>query len=403
MGDESQDDNRAQRPELHVAKVETIARGREEAPDQVEAGKARPASGDDGPAASGGGNGRARLRRRRLLMFLVVTIAILGAGGGSWWYFYARFYSSTDDAFIDARIVRIAPQVAGRLTAVPIDSNTAVKPGQVLARIDPAAAKASYDQAKAALAEAQAGTKSAAAQLEQAKAAIAQSQSAYQAAQVTAENDQRTLDRFQGLKKSSGNSAVSQQQLDNAEAAARSAKADAARAKTAVASARASADAASAGVASAQAKLEKAKASLAAAQVTLNHLTIRAPMAGQIVQLNVNQGSYVQPGEQIMALVPDHIYVTANFKETELARIQPGDPVNIRVDAYPNVPFHGKVVSIQRGAGQAFQLLPPQNATGNYVKVVQRVPVRISIDGPNLKKYVLGPGMSVVPTVRVAQ
>ncbi|WP_164871717.1 HlyD family secretion protein [Solirhodobacter olei] len=375
---------------------------RQDAPDGAEArgpGK-EPPSSDEGASRS---KDRSRLRRRRLLLFLVVVIALLGAGGGAWWYFYARLYTSTDDAFIDARIVRIAPQEPGRLVDVPIDSNTSVKPGQLLARIDPAAAKASYDQASAALSGAKAGVQSAAAHLEEAKAAIAQSESAYEAARITAENDQRTLDRLQGLKKSSGNTAVSQQQFDDARTRASSAKADAARAKTAVASAKASADAATAGVASANAQLKQAKAALEAAQVTLDHLTIRAPMAGQIVQLNVNQGSYVQPGEQIMALVPDHVFITANFKETELARIHPGDPVSIHVDAYPGVDFHGKVLSIQRGSGEAFQLLPPQNATGNYVKVVQRVPVRISIEGPDLSKYVLGPGMSVVPTVRVGQ
>ena len=358
-----------------------------------------PSSGAD----TAGGPDRGRLRRRRLLAFLVVTIVLLGGGGFSWWYFYARFYASTGDAFIDARIVRIAPQEAGRLIDVPIDSNTSVKPGQLLARIDPAAAQAAYDQAKAALTGAEAGVKAANARLEEARTNITQSESAYQAAQVTAENDQKTLSRLQGLKENSGNSAVSQQQIDDAGTQARAATAAAARAKTAVASAKASADAATAGVAQAEAGVAQARAALEAAKVSLDHLTIRAPVAGQIVQLNVDKGSYVQPGEQIMALVPDHVYVTANFKETELSRIQPGDPVSLRVDAYPNVPFHGKVVSIQRGSGEAFQLLPPQNATGNYVKVVQRVPVRISIEGPDLSKYVLGPGMSVEPTVRVAQ
>ena len=382
--------------------AESLPRDREEAPGPSAAAEPEVKAPSPVPADTNG-TSRARLRRRRLMMFLVLTIALLGGGGFSWWYFYARFYASTGDAFIDARIVRNAPQEAGRLNAEPIESNALVKKGQLLARIDPAAAQAGYDQAKAALAGAQAGVASAKAHLEEAKAAITQSESSYQAAQVTAENDQRTLSRLQGLKENSGNSAVSQQQIDNAGTQARAATAAAATAKTAVASARASADAASAGVASAEAGVAQAKAALEAAQVALDHLILRAPMAGQIVQLNVDQGSYVQPGEQIMALVPEHVYVTANFKETELSRIQPGDPVRLRVDAYPGVPFHGKVLSIQRGSGAAFQLLPPQNATGNYVKVVQRVPVRISIEGPDLSKYVLGPGMSVVPTVRVGQ
>lgn len=364
--------------------------------------RADPAGGDraDGDQA-GRDPGARKKRNRRLLIFLGVAIAILAIGALAWWYFYARFYTSTDDAFIDARIVRIAPQVEGRLVEVPIDSDTRVKTGEVLARIDPAGPRASFDQASATVAGARTGVTSAEAQLEEAKAAVDQSQSAYQAAEVDAQNDQRNLDRLTSLKQSSGNTAVSQQQIDDAEASAHSAQAQAEKAKTAVTSARASVDAARAAVASAQAKLQEAQASLTSAQVTVNYLTITAPIDGQIVQVNVNKGSYVQPGQQIMALVPNRIYVTANFKETQLSKIHPGNRVDIRVDAYPDVDFHGHVVAIQRGAGQAFQLLPPQNATGNFVKVVQRVPVRIEIDGPDLSKYVLGPGMSVVPTVRI--
>ena len=128
-------------------------------------------------------------------------------------------------------------------------------------------------------------------------------------------------------------------------------------------------------------------------------------MSGQVVNRQVNVGSYVGPGTQLMAIVPDHIWVTANFKETQLQLMKIGQPVKIKVDAYPGLEFQGHVDSVQRGAGQAFALLPPQNATGNYVKVVQRVPVRIEFDvkqgSPDPRKYPLGPGMSVVPTVKV--
>ncbi|TMV72990.1 HlyD family secretion protein, partial [Thioclava sp. BHET1] len=282
-----------------------------------------------------------------------------------------------------------------------VDSNTEVKAGQVLARIDPAGPQASYNQAKASLAAAKTAVTSAQAELEEAKAAVGQDQSSLESARVTAQNDQRTLDRLTNLKITSGNTAVSQQSIDDAKAAANTAKADVDKAQAAIVSANAAVDAAKAGVASAEAKQQEAEAALASAQVTMDHLTIKAPFDGQVVQLNVNTGSYVAAGTQLMALVPNKIYVTANFKETQLASIHPGDKVAIAVDAYPGVDFHGHVGSIQRGAGQAFQLLPAQNATGNYVKVVQRVPVRISIDGPNLQKYVLGPGMSVEPTVRI--
>jgi membrane fusion protein (multidrug efflux system) len=140
------------------------------------------------------------------------------------------------------------------------------------------------------------------------------------------------------------------------------------------------------------------------AQVTLGDNKLYAPVSGQVVNRQVNLGSYVGPGTQLMAIVPDHIWVTANFKETQLKLMKIGQPVAIKVDAYPDVQFKGHVDSVQRGAGQAFALLPPQNATGNYVKVVQRVPVRIEFDtkdGPDPRQYPLGPGMSVIPTVKV--
>lgn len=120
-----------------------------------------------------------------------------------------------------------------------------------------------------------------------------------------------------------------------------------------------------------------------------------------MVQKSVNVGNYVQPGGQIMAIVPDNLYVTANFKETQLEGIKVGQPADLRIDAFPDADFRGTVQSLQRGAGQAFQILPPQNATGNFVKVVQRVPVRIAIDSPSPTDYAIGPGMSVVPTVHI--
>jgi membrane fusion protein (multidrug efflux system) len=140
------------------------------------------------------------------------------------------------------------------------------------------------------------------------------------------------------------------------------------------------------------------------AQVNLGDYRLTAPVAGQVVNRSVNLGSYVAPGMNLLAIVPDRMWITANFKETQLTRMRIGQPVSIKVDAFPGVEFKGHVDSIQRGAGQAFSILPAQNATGNYVKVVQRVPVRIEFDtknGPDPRKYPIGPGMSVVPTVKV--
>ncbi|WP_174298893.1 efflux RND transporter periplasmic adaptor subunit, partial [Sphingomonas bacterium] len=154
----------------------------------------------------------------------------------------------------------------------------------------------------------------------------------------------------------------------------------------------------------ARAGIAAQRAQVAQANVTLGNLRLVAPVPGQVVNRQVNLGSYVGPGTQLMAIVPDTMWVTANFKETQLAHMRIGQGVSIRVDAFPDMTFLGHVDSVQRGAGQAFALLPAQNATGNYVKVVQRVPVRITFDirnGPNPRNYSIGPGMSVVPIVKV--
>ena len=154
----------------------------------------------------------------------------------------------------------------------------------------------------------------------------------------------------------------------------------------------------------AEAAIAARQASAKASQTNIANLQIKAPIAGQVVNRQVNVGSYVAPGSQLMALVPEDMWITANFKETQLEAMRVGQPVSIKIDAFPNVEFKGYVASFQQGAGQAFAILPPQNATGNFVKVVQRVPVRIVFDvknGPDPRKYPIGPGMSAVPTVKV--
>ncbi len=364
------------------------------------------AGGDNRTPAAGkdeGGKDQVGRRRFRLALFIGIAVAVIALAALVWWLAFARGIEATDDAFIDAQMVRIAPQVSGQLAELDVDSNTPVKEGAVLARIDPAAPQAEMVKAQAMLAEAQGGLGTARAQVEQAASQVAEAQSALVAAGVKAANARSTADRLTGIRSQSDAAAVSQQEADDAVAAARAAEAMRDQAKTAVASAQAAKDAAQAGQVAAMAKVRSARAAIAAAQVVLDHLTLTAPANGQIVQVSVARGSFVQPGEQIMALVPDRVYVTANFKETQLADIRVGQPVDLTVDAYPDVAFKGRVVSIQRGAGQAFQLLPPQNATGNYVKVVQRVPVRIAIISPDTSGYVLGPGMSVRPRVRTGE
>lgn len=338
-------------------------------------------------------------------LFWIVFVLVVGAIviAAVLYYLDARQYESTDDAFVDAHIVRIAPKVAGTLKSVADIDNRHVEAGQVLAVIEPSGPEAQVAEADANVKQAQAQFEQARAQVLASEATRDQAVAQARAPIATAAKAQQDLARYEALRRIDP-AAVAGQQLDAALATARSTAAEAAAARQQIDSAAANIAVARRQVAAARAVIEARQASVRQANVTLGDNRLVAPVAGQVVNRQVNIGSYVGPGTQLMAIVPDHIWVTANFKETQLRDMTAGKPVDIKVDAYPNVKFKGHVDSIQRGAGQAFALLPPQNATGNYVKVVQRVPVRIEFDtknAPDPRKYPLGPGMSVIPTVKV--
>jgi membrane fusion protein (multidrug efflux system) len=335
-------------------------------------------------------------------IILVIVVGGLIIGGVLYWL-HARQFESTDDAFVDTHIVRLAPQVAGTLVQVADIDNRHVEAGRLLAVIKAsgrdaqvAEAQANESQARAQFAQAQAQVTAAEAQRQQAAAQAR----VPMAAAIKAQQD---LARYEALLRLDP-SAVAGQQLDQARATARQTAADAAAAREQIDTATAQISVARKQVGAAKSVIDARRAQVDQANVTIGDLRLTAPVAGQVVNRSVNVGSYVAPGTQLMAIVPDTMWVTANFKETQLTLMKIGQPVDIHVDAYPGVDFKGHVDSIQRGAGQAFALLPPQNATGNYVKVVQRVPVRIVFDaknGPDPKRYPIGPGMSVVPTVKV--
>ena len=352
----------------------------------------------------GGENGKKpSLFRKPLFWIILVLVVAAIVVGGLLYYLHARQYESTDDAFIDAHIVRLAPTVGGTLKSVASVDNRHVEAGRLLAVIEPAGPEAR-------LAEAEAGVTQAIADLAQARAQVAAAEAARDRARAqarspvaAAEKAAKDLSRYRNLQRLDP-AAVADQQLDAAHAQARTTAAEAAAARRQVDSAAAEIAVARRRVAAAEAVVEARRAQVKQAKVTMSDLRLTAPVSGQVVNRQVNVGSYVAPGSQLMAIVPDRIWVTANFKETQLARMKPGQPVSIKVDAFPDVEFEGHVDSIQRGAGQAFSILPPQNASGNFVKVVQRVPVRIAFDtkdAPDPRDYPIGPGMSVIPTVKV--
>ncbi|WP_284052959.1 HlyD family secretion protein [Stakelama marina] len=361
-------------------------------------------NGNDGADTQDANQRKTPVYKRPLFWVIAVVVAAVVLIGGTLYYLHSRKFESTDDAFIDAHIVRLQPQIAGQLTWVADADNKHVEAGQLLAKIEPTGPEAQLQQAQAGVAEAEAAIEQARGRLIAARAQVQQAQANAAAPEAQATKDARDLDRYLTLNKVD-DAAVSGSQLDAARAQARASAAQASAARRQVDTAQANVLVAQRAVAAAQAQRKAAQAKVDQAKVTVGDLQVTAPIAGQVVNRAVNVGSTVSPQSQLMAIVPDHIWVTANFKETQITGMKRGQPVDIKVDAFPNIKFHGHVDSFQRGAGQAFALLPPQNATGNFVKVVQRVPVRIVFDrkdgGADWHKYPIGPGMSVVPTVRV--
>jgi len=341
-------------------------------------------------------------RTPKFWIILIVVVAVIAVGALLYWL-HSRQYESTDDAFVDAHVVRLAPQVSGTLIQVADVDNRHVEAGRLLAVIRPSTPEAQLAEASANVQQAISQEKQAEAQVTAAIAARDQAQAQARAPLADAQKAAQDLARYEHLQAIDPN-AVAGQQLDQARAQARSTAAQAAAARQQIDNADAQIAVARKQVTAAQAMITARQAQAKQAQVNLGDYRLTAPVAGQVVNRSVNLGSYVAPGMNLMAIVPDHMWVTANFKETQLAAMRIGQLVDIKVDAYPDVHFKGHIDSIQRGAGQAFSILPPQNATGNYVKVVQRVPVRIEFDtknGPDPRKYPIGPGMSVVPTVKV--
>jgi membrane fusion protein (multidrug efflux system) len=330
-----------------------------------------------------------------LSVIILVVLAAVIVGAILWWL-HARQYESTDDAFIAARTVTIAAEVSGRIAEVPVDDNQEVKAGDVLIRIDDTNYQAALKQAEAQVAEANAAianvlaqTEAQGAKVDAARQQVAEAQAALQFAKDQNKRNQELLKKGAGTEQAAQQSASTLQQdqatLDSAEA-------NAAAAEKQIAVLQAQKE-------SATAQLQAAEAGRKEAEISLSHTMIKAPVDGRATNISAAKGGYAQPGQALMMFVPKEVWVTANFKETQLDLMRPGQPVDIEIDAYPGKTFHGHVDSIQAGSGTAFSLLPAENATGNFVKVVQRVPVKIVFDHP--PDVYLGPGFSVTPTVKV--
>jgi membrane fusion protein (multidrug efflux system) len=353
---------------------------------------------DKAPEGKDGGDKKSVFKNPLVIAGIIAVVGLALIGGLLFWL-SARNFESTDDAFIDVQIVRIAPQIAGQVTQVRVNDNQRVIAGQPLAEIDSADAQTRVAESQAHIAQAQAQVDNAREQIAVAGSALLQAQSDAEAARAQAENAALDLARYRSLQ-ATNPAAVAQQQLDQAQAQARTTAAQFASALRAVKGRADQVQAARTQVSSGEQQVKADQAELKAARINYGYTALSAPVAGTIAQKTVQVGDYVQPGTQLMAVVPLNVWVTANFKETQLDNMRPGQPVTVHVDACPSAKVQGHVDSIQRGAGQAFAILPAQNATGNFVKVVQRVPVKILIDDVP-RSCPLGPGMSVEPNVRV--
>jgi membrane fusion protein (multidrug efflux system) len=353
--------------------------------------------------------------KRVITTFIVALVFACAVIVGLIYMVNSAAYQSTDDAFIEGHIVTVSAQVAGRVQSVYVDDNQSVNKGDLIVELDPRDFDAAARQKAAALASSQAQAAAAQAAVQQAIAHVKTEEATVESDQATAvadaaQNDKAQSDfkRFEELFKTK---VVSPQDVDQFRATAKSAQAtlNAAEKKVLidealVSEARAQVDAFAGLVQSVNAQIHESDANLATAKLNQSYTRILAAESGWVTQKSVEPGAYVQAGQNLFALVPKKVWVTANFKEDQIGRMRPGQRVEIEVDALHGRKFRGLVDSIQAGSGARFSLLPPQNATGNYVKVVQRIPVKIVFDEPlnTGNGLPLGPGESVVPTIKVS-
>lgn len=305
----------------------------------------------------------------------------------------------TDNAYVRGQVTLISPQVSGYVTEVPVKDFQAVQPGQLLAHVDDRIYRQKLEQALAALHSAEAALANSAQSQASARGSVAQYQASIAGAEATLAKAQADANRARTLKAGGW---VAQANVDVAEAALRSAQAQ-------VAQARAQRGVAETGVESAvvnrdalAAQVENARAAVRLAQIDLDNTRIAAPRAGRLGEVGVRVGQYVTAGTQLMGLVPDVIWVTANMKETQMKNVRIGQPVEIAVDALGGQTLRGRVERISPAAGSEFSVIRADNATGNFTKVAQRIPVRIAIDANQPAAERLAPGMSVVAKVNTA-
>ena len=340
---------------------------------------------------------RERLRDHWRVAAIAASVVLIALTGGIAYWLQVRDYESTDDAFVAARSFSVAPKVGGFVVAIPVTDNQHVNAGDLIARIDDRDYRIAVDQAKAQVAVAEANKANVEAQIDSQREQVVQAKAQEEQAEAQFQFAQQEAARAQDLVEKGAGTVQRQQQTRSDFEAQR---ANTSRARTAVTSAELGIKTLQAQLGSARASLQQAQAQLDQANLNLQYTNLVAAQAGRVVRISGAVGTFASPGQSLMMFVPDEVWITANYKETQLTQMRPGQPVDIRIDAYPERKLTGRVASVQPGSGTAFSLLPAENATGNFVKVVQRVPVKIVVDRwPS--DVPVGPGMSVVPWTKV--
>lgn len=349
--------------------------------------------------AGEGDDAKKPMPRWKKLLYWAIGLSILAAliVAGLLYWLNARHYASTDDAYVQAYITQVSPQVGGRVVKLAVDDFQTVKDGQVLLQLDPRDFQVRLDQARAQRTQSAAQFDQAVAGLAQQTAAVDQAQANVRSAQADLGQAQSDAARYRSVDPK----AVSRQQVDTATATSKSAQAKVDAQRQAVVAAQANVEAQKAQIEAARANLKAAEVAVANAELQLSYTTVTAPRDGQLAKRTVNLGDYVQAGQSLLGVVGDDRWIIANYKETQLAGMKIGQPVTMDVDACPDHELTGRIEGFQPGSGSIFSALPAENATGNFVKVVQRVPVKISIRHEDAVRCRLSPGMSVVPSVKV--
>jgi membrane fusion protein, multidrug efflux system len=334
---------------------------------------------------------------RRTVLALAGVLAVAGAADfGHYYLTTGRYLETTDDAYVQADCTIVAPKVSGYIAEVLVSDNEPVKAGQLLARIDDRDFKAALNQAKADVAASEAAVRNLDAQIELQQPIIHQQAAEVDAAEANLKFAQQERSRYDELMKTGSGTVQRAQQTD---AALRAQRAQLQQGKAGLIAAKKKIEVLSTERAKAVAELAHARAVEQQAALNLSYTQITAPVDGTVGARSLRLGQYVQAGTQLMAVVPlDAVYVVANFKETQLTHVRNGQPVELRVDSFGATTLKGHVDSLSPASGLEFALLPPDNATGNFTKIVQRVPVKIVIDDQRLKGL-LRPGMSAEPTV----